>query len=164
MQFNIKWNSYNDSLITIWSFEIIVQINHNTNAVNHWHWHECSDTFNLEWWKTYLNGKTTIKPWVWVDFMPMNSRYGKSIVSPLGDQMVTVYKRNTVWFLCIKKETCYSKFQISLFLLVTRQKKFIEDDCLKLLTITWLCIFASYHAIFSNYASFNSLYRISTKS
>ena len=35
-----------------------------------------------------------------------------------------------------------------MFLLVTRQKKFIEDDCLKPLTITWLCIFASYHAIF----------------
>ena len=49
MQFNIKWNSYNDSLIAIWSFEIIVQINHNTNAVNSWHWHECSDTFNFEW-------------------------------------------------------------------------------------------------------------------
>ena len=44
MQFNIKWNSYNDFLVTIWSFKIIVQI----------------------------------------------SSYGKSIVSPLGDQMVTV--------------------------------------------------------------------------
>ena len=36
-----------------------------------------------------LNGQTTIKPWVWVDFMSMNSRYRKSIVSPPGDQMVT---------------------------------------------------------------------------
>ena len=113
MQFNIKWNSYNDSLITIWSFEIIVQINHNTNAVNPWHWHECSDTFNFEWCKTYLNGKTTIKPWVWVDFMPMNSRYGKSIVSPLGDQMVTVcwkkycmipvYKEGNILFYILNK-------------------------------------------------------------
>ena len=36
-----------------------------------------------------LNGQTTVKPWVSVDFMSMNSRYRKSIVSPLGDQMVT---------------------------------------------------------------------------
>ena len=34
MQFNIKWNSYNESLITIWCFEINVQISHNTNTVN----------------------------------------------------------------------------------------------------------------------------------
>ena len=34
MQFTIKWNSYNDFLVTIWSFKIIVQISHNTNAFN----------------------------------------------------------------------------------------------------------------------------------
>ena len=33
MQLNINWNSYNDSLITIWSFEVIALISHNTNAV-----------------------------------------------------------------------------------------------------------------------------------
>ena len=60
--------------------------------------------------------------------------------------------------------TCYSKFQISLFLRVTRQKKFIEDDYLKpsppLLGSAFLPPIVPF---FSNYASFNSLYRISKK-
>ena len=30
MQLNIKWNSNSDSFFIIWSFEIIVQISHNT--------------------------------------------------------------------------------------------------------------------------------------
>ena len=166
MQFNIKWNSYSDFLVTVWSFKIIVQMSHNTNAFNPWHWHECSDTFNFDWWQTCLNGQTTKKPWVWVDFMPMNtSQHGKSIVSPIGDQMVTVcwkkycmipvYKEGNILFYILNK------------IVLTRYtpKKVHRRWLLKALTtITWLCIFASYHAIFSSNASFNCLYHISTKS
>ena len=157
MQFNVKWNSYNDFLVTIWSFKIILQISHNINAFNPWHWHECSDTFNFEWWQTYLNGQTTIKPWVWVDFMPMNTsqQVWKVYSSPLRDQMITVcwkkycmipvYKEGNILFYILNK------------IVLTRYtpKKVHRRWSLKALTtITWLCIFASYHAIFFQLCKF----------
>ena len=165
MQFSIKWNSYNDFLVTIWSFKIIVQISHNTNAFNPWHWHECSHTFNFEWWQTYLNGQTTIKPWVWVDFMPMNisqqvwevysfTNWGSNGNSVLKE-ILYVYKEGNIFFYILNK------------IVLTRYtpKKVHRRSLLKALTtITWLCIFASYHAIFSSNANFNCLYHISTKS
>ena len=77
------------------------------------------------------------------------SSYGKSIVSPLGDQMVTVcwkkycmipvYKEGNILFYILNK------------IVLTRYtpKKVHRKWLLKALTtITWHWIFASYHAIF----------------